>query len=67
MGSARGINSVSDRARRLLSSTFSEHKNDIMDLDFAARPDSTLLESMLARSNLQSPETDTYPQKRITP
>ncbi|PWW74708.1 hypothetical protein C7212DRAFT_283303 [Tuber magnatum] len=44
MGGLRDINSLSDRPRRPLSSTFSEHEEDMADVAFAARADAALLE-----------------------
>ncbi|CUS15655.1 unnamed protein product [Tuber aestivum] len=49
MGGLRDINSLSDRPRRPLSSAFSEHEEDMADVEFAPRADAALLEGRSTR------------------
>jgi len=49
MGGLRDINSLADGPRRPLSSAFSEHEEDMTDVDFVARSDAALLEGMSTR------------------
>jgi len=62
MGGLRDINSLADRPRRPLSSTFSEHEEDMTDVDFAARPDAALLEGDYTSSD----EDDVRRERRRT-